>query len=59
MVMEDGIVHEENHITTYKLLLLPHVSEHLVDVLLEECRIICSFDNLTAEQLVLGDGRNE
>jgi hypothetical protein len=57
--MEDGIVHEEDYITTCKLLLLTNVSKHPVDVFFEESGIICSFDNLTAEQLVLSDGSNE
>ncbi len=57
--MEDGIVHEENHIPTIELLVLSNVLQHLVNVLLKESSIVCTFDYLAAEKFVLSDSSNE
>jgi hypothetical protein len=58
-MMEDGIVHEEDYVTSIELVVLSNVHQHLVDILLKESGIVCTFDNLTAEKLVLSDGSNE
>ena len=59
VMVELSIVHEEHYRLVAAMLIRPHMKQHLVQDFFKESGIISSFDNLTAEQLVLSDCCNE
>jgi hypothetical protein len=59
VVMELDIVHQQHYFLLSQLWIRANVAHYLVQHLLEEGSIICSFNYFTAEQSVLSDGCNE
>ena len=59
VVMELDIVHQQHYFLLSQFWIRANVAQHLVQHLLVEGSIICSFNHFTAEQSVLSDGCNE